>query len=543
MIKLIFITVFFFLLNSIIFAQNIAITDDDTYTANPSAMLDVKSINKGVLLPRLTTAQRNLVSNPATGLLVFDTDENNYYFYNGTTWVNVSSGAQVWNQNGSQVHLADPNNNVGVGTNNPQNKFIVKGDSNTGPNEAIFAVVSPFGDTLFAVYPDGTRVYVNDSPAKATGSKGGFAVGGFSPAKGAITNEYLRVTPDSVRVYVEENPVVKATGSKGGFAVGGFSPAKAQTFDSLFLFSDRTGLNVSFLTEAERNAIVNPRLSSIIFNTSDSCLQIYLGRWESIWCTTLNCVNPVVLTDPIDQTPTVDGQATFIVSTIGTRLNLYWQESRDGGTTWITLGDGGSGPTYSGTRNDTLVISNITKNMATYLYRCYIYNTCGNATSGFGELLPRIGDNYKGGILAYILQNGDPGYVYGEFHGLVVASIDQSTSIEWGCQGTNISTNTIIGSGTQNTNLITTNCASSNIAARLCLNLTLNGLADWFLPSKDELYKIYLNRNLIGGFSNEKYWASSGSGNNFAYYVNFSNGSQNTDYKSTLNYVRAIRSF
>jgi len=53
-------------------AQNVAITDDDTYNADSSAMLDVKSISKGMLVPRMTTIQRQLINNPATGLLVFD---------------------------------------------------------------------------------------------------------------------------------------------------------------------------------------------------------------------------------------------------------------------------------------------------------------------------------------------------------------------------------------------------------------------------------------------------------------------------------------
>ncbi|MBI4646398.1 MAG: hypothetical protein HY738_07350, partial [Bacteroidia bacterium] len=90
-------------------SQNIAITDDDGYQAHSSAMLDVKSTNKGVLLPRLTTAQRNAVINPATGLLVFDTDQKVYYFYNGTDWVDVSSGSteNYWTKNGINIYLAD----------------------------------------------------------------------------------------------------------------------------------------------------------------------------------------------------------------------------------------------------------------------------------------------------------------------------------------------------------------------------------------------------------------------------------------------------
>jgi len=206
--------------------QNVAITDDDGYTADSSAMLDINSTDKGVLIPRLTTAQRLIINNPATGLLVFDSDEGSFFFYNGTEWSNLSSGEQVWQQSGSHIHLADSTNNVGVGTSTPANKLVVKGDSNTSINEAILAVVNADGDTLFAVYPEGTRVYVKDDQAKATSSKSGFAVGGYSNAKGTTTNEYLRVTPDSVRIFVEDDPAAKATSSRGGFAVGGFSNAK-----------------------------------------------------------------------------------------------------------------------------------------------------------------------------------------------------------------------------------------------------------------------------------------------------------------------------
>ncbi|MBU0764784.1 MAG: hypothetical protein KJ607_08115, partial [Bacteroidetes bacterium] len=196
--KLLFFAVIIILLctNIALYSQNVAITDDDGYTADSSAMLDVKSVTKGMLVPRMTAIQRNAVLNPARGLLVFDINENSFFFHNGSEWVNLSSGEQVWEQTGSIVHLADSTNKVGIGTNTPANKLSVKGDASTGIDEAIFSVVSPAGDTLFAVYPQGTRVYVEDAPAKAAGNKAGFAVGGFSLSKGSVTNEYLRVTPD-----------------------------------------------------------------------------------------------------------------------------------------------------------------------------------------------------------------------------------------------------------------------------------------------------------------------------------------------------------
>ena len=89
----------------------------------------------------------------------------------------------------------------------------------TDLNEPLFEVKNKGGQTIFAVYSEGVRVYVSDGDAK--GLKGGFAVGGFDGTKG--NQEYLRVTSDSTRIYVNDDP---AKGIKGGFAVGGFDATK-----------------------------------------------------------------------------------------------------------------------------------------------------------------------------------------------------------------------------------------------------------------------------------------------------------------------------
>ncbi|MEK7255581.1 MAG: hypothetical protein AAB316_12605, partial [Bacteroidota bacterium] len=51
-----------------------------------SAQLDVSATDKGVLVPRMTTAQRLAIASPATGLLVFDTTTGGFLFFNGTAW-------------------------------------------------------------------------------------------------------------------------------------------------------------------------------------------------------------------------------------------------------------------------------------------------------------------------------------------------------------------------------------------------------------------------------------------------------------------------
>ncbi len=86
--------------DSMILSTN-AVVSDTTYdldpvTADPSAVLEARSITKGFLPPRMSSAQRTGISNPAAGLIVFDTTDNGTYVYNGTIWENISGSAYAW---------------------------------------------------------------------------------------------------------------------------------------------------------------------------------------------------------------------------------------------------------------------------------------------------------------------------------------------------------------------------------------------------------------------------------------------------------------
>jgi microcystin-dependent protein len=77
----------FFFATQISSAQNVAINSDGS-TPDASAMLDVKSTTQGFLPPRLTQAQRTAIATPATGLIVYQSDNSaGYYFYTGTEWI------------------------------------------------------------------------------------------------------------------------------------------------------------------------------------------------------------------------------------------------------------------------------------------------------------------------------------------------------------------------------------------------------------------------------------------------------------------------
>jgi hypothetical protein len=162
---------------------------------------------------------------------------------------------------------------------------------------------------------------------------------------------------------------------------------------------------------------------------------------------------------------------------------------------------------------------------------------------------PSIGDSYGGGIVAYILQSGDPGYVSGQCHGLIAASSDQSSGTTWDTGWRhNVSTSTDIGQGYANSlNIVSASGVDTTYAALTCRDLTIGGYTDWFLPSQYELQKIYFYKSIIGGFTvNGHYWSSyqdTYDVPNRAIFIDFTNGGSASNYKSTICRVRAIRSF
>jgi uncharacterized protein (TIGR02145 family) len=166
----------------------------------------------------------------------------------------------------------------------------------------------------------------------------------------------------------------------------------------------------------------------------------------------------------------------------------------------------------------------------TYYVRAYATNAIGTGygaaesftTSSLALILPTIGSSYGGGKVAYVYQNGDPGYSSSSIPVLIAANADQvgnlgSGTALWSISGASGvaqkvgligSSYEALGAGLSNTNAIISAYGTGNYAAKFARDYTDGTYNDWYMPSINELGKLYLNRVAIGGFSTQYYWSS-----------------------------------
>jgi trimeric autotransporter adhesin len=172
-------------------AQSIGINNT---APDASAVLDIKSTSKGLLIPRVTTTQRTAISAPAKGLLVFDSTTNSFWFYNGAVWNSLSaSGSSGWSLTGNSSTNSANNfigttdaqplrfrtNNVWAGEIHPTNDNtflgINAGEANTtGTNNTAFGYQSLYlnnaGKNNTAI---GTQALASNSTASDNTAVGG----------------------------------------------------------------------------------------------------------------------------------------------------------------------------------------------------------------------------------------------------------------------------------------------------------------------------------------------------------------------------------
>jgi hypothetical protein len=166
-----------------------------------------------------------------------------------------------------------------------------------------------------------------------------------------------------------------------------------------------------------------------------------------------------------------------------------------------------------------------------------------------------IGTGYGGGVIAYIYQSDDPGYSATNVPMLIAAITDFPGTLRWYPSGSrswsssisNISDYSSLGAGKDNTSRISVFLSEfrdwpldSYIFGAIA-SFNAGGFSDWFVPSVDELTKLFEQKDVIKGFSTLGYWTSN---DNFAraYCIRFLDGDSESPMKSNINYkTRLIR--
>ena len=182
-------------------AQNVGI---GTVYPDNSALLDLSSNNSGLLVPRMTEADRNAIVSPATGLMVFQNNNiQDYYYFNGTVWVSMSSSSRsLFGNSGT-----NPTSNY-IGTTD-LNDFVVKTNSNEmfriSQNQNIgIGTVAPLGKLHLSSFL--TSILISNDfegnrilPLIVSGDQNWFtqttevATGAIASQSGAITSSQMSV--------------------------------------------------------------------------------------------------------------------------------------------------------------------------------------------------------------------------------------------------------------------------------------------------------------------------------------------------------------
>ncbi len=492
-------------------AQTVVVTDDPSYTTgNASAMLDIKSTTKGILVPRVTLtaslSNASPVSSPATGLLVYNEGANQpvgFYFWNGSAWTSLGGSSSA---DGSEtiVTASTPISKSGSGT--VASPYVITYTTQSVTRSQRDAL-TPYTWQYVWCSDCGTgelQVFNGMIWTNSTGGSRTLAVG--EPYQGGKV-AYIFQSGDVGYVAGEVRGIIAASSDNTNGVAWGCSSTSISGADGI-AFGTGTQNTTDIITGCGTTGIP----ARVAFDYSVTENGVTYRDW---FLPSTNELNKLYL-----NRAAIGGFTT----SSGT---YYWSSSEVSSTTATTIHF----------FNGTVTSSNKTQT-TNYRSRAIRYFTGGTPDN------IQAGAQYQGGIIAYVYQSGDPGYVAGETHGIIAAPYDQGSVVLWGCTGTSVSgaAGTALGTGAQNTIDIVNGCAEAGRAARLCSDLVLAGYSDWSLPSKDELNKLYLSKSLINA-SSGFYWSSTQQSSSFAWDQNFADGAQYSVNKSNTLYVRAIRYF
>ena len=256
-------------------AQNVGI---GTTTPAASAALDVNSTNKGILIPRMTTAQRTAIVSPTNGLMVFDTTTNTFWFYKSNVWVQLSPGITLpydCTHNANDIIFKVTNTNHGGSS------YAIVGNA-SGYGTAVAGTADSSGAGVFgaSVYGAGVEGFSYNIGGRFSSDGSGAGVSGFS--SDGPGGEFES----------DSGPAIKALGRvevTGNVGIGTAVPAqKLDVFKGRLRFSGDISANEVQGIEFTNGA--GTALNGFIGKYNDSMMGFY-GYTGAGWKTLFNNTN------------------------------------------------------------------------------------------------------------------------------------------------------------------------------------------------------------------------------------------------------------
>lgn len=323
-----------------------------TTTPDNSAALEIISTDSGILIPRMTQVQRDAIATPATGLLIYQTDNTpSFYYYNGTIWTTFGGADNDWTMhaNGTDMYNANTGN-VGVGNAAPSAKFHLTGST----------VVGSAGGLTTLYSNDFSSGTVTSIAAGANTCVGGTSIWHISPT--SVNASCTTCTNDRAYILYSATCVQDQT-----LVEGNFTPTTTSVDISFnYSYNDFAGPDDSFTvtlynetTASVTATLIGPLTADDLDATHSSTQTVVIGNDYSLRFQYTGDDDLAAAVDDIlvqETTVAVAGSYMFRLEDGQEQDGYVLTSDANGNATWKATGSGSGGG--SGTGNDWTITGN-----------------------------------------------------------------------------------------------------------------------------------------------------------------------------------------
>ena len=185
-----------------------------------SSILDLKSTDKGLLIPRMTAAERAAIVSPAEGLMVYQTDATGngkgFYYHNGTSWIYITNdGNSVPNNIVMVGALSDfPAPIAGVITLEDNTTYKINGSVNIGSNRIEMGI----SNTIFGIDKSDDQLIYMGTGSMITANNMDFSIKAVTLAAPVPGSQIFNITGSTNKMQISDNIFAnsKKVGTFGG---------------------------------------------------------------------------------------------------------------------------------------------------------------------------------------------------------------------------------------------------------------------------------------------------------------------------------------